>query len=54
MIFWGFMKIFSSAFYDENGAIDQFAFLKPYENKQNFVLLSKQDTEKVLRLLYRL
>ena len=28
---------FHQHFYDENGAIDQFAFLKPYENKQGTI-----------------
>jgi hypothetical protein len=30
-------EFFHQHFYDENGAIDQFAFLKPYENKQGTI-----------------
>jgi hypothetical protein len=44
-------EFFHQHFYDENGAIDQFAFLKPYENKPNKFLLSKQDLEKVSMLV---
>jgi hypothetical protein len=40
-------EFFHGHFFDENGAIDQFAFLKPDEEKPGNILLSKQDMEKV-------
>ncbi len=48
-ILWEFTEeFFHSHFFDENGAIDQFAFLKPDEEKtREIFLLSKQDMEKV-------